>query len=325
VRAGYAPPVLRVVSAIVLVLAGILLSHHATEVSSTGIAAAFLSGACVAFVGAAPRRPGIGLILAAFFALAGHRAELREVDLYSGAFVLFGVPGALLLVARTTGEGGLFRRSGPVRFGWALVAASLPAWALANASSAVMLLALGLSIGGFALAVIAPLVSGRRPRVEARPDPITAPLVEVEPYRVGFTRGRKVILVLFVLSAILSLSGVVLGSLMTQEASLALVLVGGVLAGSFGMVLFVNARMGFRVDAHGITAEGVFRETTLPWTAVVELWQSRVPVRAGIHYRYYNVRGIESEITFPKVMPGSERLRDTVQAATGLSWGPDDV
>lgn len=315
--AGYAASVLKVVRFIVLVVAGILLVELAGDAHAQALAsrAALLAAGCAAFVAACPRRLGLGLLLAATFALTGSEvAPLEGVDLFSGTFWALGTLGFFLAIAPR----GL--RSPNPRPGWALVGASVPSWALSGAHEAFMYAALAFVFAGLVRGALLPILSGSRAKIGPRPDPIAAPLVEVAPQVYGFRRGIRVLQVLALLPALVAVTGLALGGFVSTETRLIMILVGGILSFSFCLSLWLNSRMGFRVDADGIHARVVFGETSIAWTEVAALGRQRLSTRGGAGYDYRCVRSVDREVTFPDVMTGSHELAAKVEAATGLRF-----
>lgn len=306
---------LRVVRSIVLLVAGILLVGLAGDAHALASRVALLAAGCVAFVAASPRRIGLGLVLAATFALTGNEVgPLERVDLFSGTFWVLGTLGFFLAIAPR----GL--RSRHPLPGWALIAASLPSWALSGAHEAFQYVALAFVFAGLVRGALLPILSGSRVRIDPRPDPIVAPLAVVQPRSYGFRRGIRVLQVLAALSALVAVAGSVLGDAVAPEARLAMLLAGGIISLTFCLCMWLNGRMGFRVDADGLHARVVFGETSIAWTEVAALGRQRLLTRGGAGYEYRCVRSVDREVTFPDIMTGSDELAATVEAATGLRF-----
>ncbi|MEZ6016810.1 MAG: hypothetical protein R3F49_16955 [Planctomycetota bacterium] len=319
--------------ALLFVFGGILLSGFASNAVEPWQRAVWLGASAVAFARAVPRRIGVGLVLAAVFALSGARdpvtgtiTAVQDFTVFHAAFLALGTVGAFVLVSPRG-----FKVDGAAP-GWACVLASLPAWALGHLHPGFPVFASALVFVGLVLAILRPLLSGRREPRPPRADPIAAPLSAVAPREYIYDRGARLLGVLAGVSASVAALGMVVTLVTTVRSphasdpadvpvvGFAMFFVGAVLCLTFLGCLWLNRRLGFRVNEVGLYARRVFGEVSIPWTAVVSLERSQLMIKYGLVYEYWDVYATDRVIRFPDVLPGSAELRATIEAATGLRW-----
>jgi hypothetical protein len=324
---------LKIARSAFLVFAGIALSAFASGATTIAPQVLLLGASAVVFVLAFPRRVGVGLALAAFFALQGTREAaagtftvVRPFGVFQIAFLTFGMVGAFLI-----GSPRGLRGSSPA-LGLGCFLASVPVWAMGNLHAAFPLVATALVFVGLLLATLAPMLSGRGEVRAPRSDPIAAPCIEVAPREFWYDRGARWIKLLAGIAALIAVAGLVVAwtadtrpdqvaaAELQSGLGFTMAVAGTVISLTFLGCLWLNRRLSVRVDANGLHARRVFGEVSIPWSGIVALETSEVSVKYGVAYQFWDVLGRDRVIRFPDTIGGSADLRAVIEAATGLRW-----
>lgn len=250
---------------------------------------------------------GAALLLASFITV-GIAGTIDEINAWNLASMLLGSLGMFLLLRRW------------LPLAW--IGASLTYWAMAGTVPWLMYVALGLVFIGLGTTAARPFMAGK-PAGGLKPDPRLShgPLAEVPARVYRFRSGKTLLKITLTLSGLALLAGAILWFAGSQESGLILMVIGAVIGFSFAFSVWLGSRGRYRIDPGGIHGRVFFRETTIPWAQVCDLFL-RYHLMPGLGQRwvYYCIRSPRKVIAFPHTLPGANELRDLIEKATGMQW-----
>lgn len=249
--------------------------------------------------------------MAGIVALSINETRLERVDAPAFLFVAFTSVGAFHWLRRWTA----------VRW----LAASLPFWALGNASDGMMAGALGLTMAWLVTGALLPTLPARRRRFGGAPLPQLAsgPLVPVESRT--FPCGRRSRLLGWAAAA-LAVTAAALAAAAAFGADAAvsggLAMGAVIVAATFAFGNWFADRMRLRSDEIGLHSRVLFGERTLPWREVADVHLRYVflGMGGGMRIVYFVVRSPTREFSFTGSMAGADDLRRIIEQATGLTF-----
>jgi len=211
------------------------------------------------------------------------------------------------------------------------VLASVPFWVFANDHTWSMAMALGLSIGGMAIAVIGPVLPGRSIRRGGEPlaHLASGPIAPVVPkiYTAG-QRSRfvsvaaKVLAVLAVVLPVFSIGG----DHESQAVWIGLAISSAIMAATFVFSNWFATRVRLRVDEHGLHSRTMFFEHTIRWSELAGLTLRYMFLPGfGMRLVYYCAYSPTREFAFPSSMAGATDLQMAIEQATGLTWPAPEI
>lgn len=251
------------------------------------------------------------LVAAGLGVLTMNETRLERVD-----------TGALLFVGLTsTGAFVWARRRTALRW----LVASLPFWAVANASGPMMAGALILTMAWLVSATLGPVLPGRRRRRGGTPLPHLAngPLVPVTARAFsGGQRSRVLAIATWILTALAVVLAFSSAASPDPAVSGALAVACAIMAATFAFGNWFADRMRLRVDGAGLHSRVLFREHTVPWPEVTDVYLRYVflGMGGGVRLVYYCVASTTREFAFPSSMAGASDLTRTIEEATGLTF-----
>lgn len=263
--------------------------------------------------GRARRWTALGLILTGIVALAMRSPDQGPGNVWAAVFLGSTSVGLWLAAGRSTMK-------------W--MAAGLPWWVHANASPVIMTVALGLTIGGMAVAAVGPVLPGRRRTHPGAPLPHLAngAVVPITPRT--FTSGRRsrVLDVLALVSGVVAVALFLASPAVDDPALLAaLSLSAAIVSVTFLFSNWFATRVHLRVDQAGIHSRVLLSEHTIQWRDVTAVSLRYVFLGMGLRLVYYCVHSREREVAFPSSMPDAAELKQSIEAATALTWPAPDI
>lgn len=150
------------------------------------------------------------------------------------------------------------------------------------------------------------------------------PLVPVATTICEYRVGRRAMDWLTGISAGLTLLGVAL--LVGGNEIGILAAPAAIMAATFGAIDWASRRLRFRIDSAGLEQVGLFRTRRIAWSGISNLTLTVFTnFRTGIMTYRYRVQSPATEVTFDSTISGAEQLRDTIEAAAGMTWGEPET
>jgi hypothetical protein len=255
------------------------------------------------------------LVVAGFFALSMSPTALDVVDVWSIVFVACTFVGTLMWLWKWKA------------LRW--VPASFPFWAMSEAVSWFVYVALGMVYYAMIIGAVRPTLPGRRLR--SNEPPLThlasGPLSPVTARVFPNAHPSRVIQVAVVVFALLALVLFVLGAGgWNADLTMALALASLIIAVTFAASNWFSGRVRLRIDGEGLHSRLFYREDTIRWNEIAYLTLRYVFLPGmGVRLVYYCVRSPVREFAFPSSMRNANQLQSAIESATGLKWPEPEI
>jgi hypothetical protein len=255
------------------------------------------------------------LVVAGFFLLGASPTALDTVDAWGLAFVACTFVGAFMWL----------RKWKALRW----VAASFPFWAMSDAVSWFVYVALGMVYYAMIIGMVRPTLPGRSFRSNEPPlshlasGPLTPITAQVFPN----AHPSRVIQVAAVVMGLLSLVLFVLGAGgWNADLTIALGLSALIIALTFAGANWFSGRVRVRIDSEGLHSRLFYREDSVRWNEIAYLTLRYVFLPGmGARIIYYCVRSPTREFAFPSSMRNAGQLQSAIESATGLKWPEPEI
>lgn len=255
------------------------------------------------------------LVVAGFVALSMSPAALDVVDVWGIAFVACTFVGTLMWLWKWSA------------LRW--VAASFPFWAMSEAVSWFVYVALGMVYYAMIIGAVRPTLPGRRLRSNEPPLPHLAsgPLAPVAARVFPNAHPSRVIQVVAVVFGLLAVILFALGAGgWNAGLTIALGISSAIIAVTFAASNWFSGRVQLRIDGEGLHSRLFYHEHTIPWNEVVYLTLRYVFLPGfGGRIVYYSVRSPTREFSFPSSMRDAGQLQSAIESATGLKWPEPEI